>query len=52
METYTVLDIIERRKSGRRSSDAAGLLATYWPVLVASAVAILLLGIVIGHYTA
>jgi hypothetical protein len=50
MDTYTILDILERRKSSRRAADNSPL-STYWPGLTAAALAILLLGIVIGRLT-
>jgi hypothetical protein len=46
----SILDIIERRKAGRRLEDQNPL-AMYWPGLMATAIVLLALGYVLGRMT-
>lgn len=46
----TILEVIERRKSGRRVTDQSGL-AVWWPTLVAGGLALLAIGFALGKMT-
>lgn len=50
MDTNTILEIIERRKSGRRVTDQCPL-SIYWPTLAAAGLLILLAGFGLGKIT-
>lgn len=50
METNTILEIIERRKSGRRVTDECPL-RVYWPTLTAVALVIFLAGFWLAKVT-